>query len=74
MMVDAVAHFGRIDILVKNAGVGDNIHVATNADDMVWQCIMDKRYRVDACYSPSLTSVYGKWWRNDCQYGHQSLV
>ncbi len=33
MMVDAVAHFGRIDILVKNAGVGDNIHVATNADE-----------------------------------------
>lgn len=41
MVDDAVAHFGRVDILVNCAGVLDYMQAAHNVDDDIWNRVMD---------------------------------
>ena len=41
MVDDAVAHFGRVDILVNCAGVLDYMQAAHNVEDDIWNRVMD---------------------------------
>ena len=41
MVDDAVAHFGRVDILVNCAGVLDYMQAAHNVEDDIWKRVMD---------------------------------
>ena len=41
MVDDAVAHFGRVDILVNCAGVLDYMQAAHNVEDAIWNRVMD---------------------------------
>lgn len=41
MIEETVAAFGRVDVLVNNAGVGDNMQAAENVEDDTWTRVMD---------------------------------
>lgn len=41
MVDETVAKFGRVDIIVNNAGVGDNMQAAANVKDETWDRVMD---------------------------------
>src|SRR5690625_599277 len=41
MVDETVAKFGRVDIVVNNAGVGDNMQAAANVKDETWDRVMN---------------------------------
>lgn len=41
MIDETVEKYGRVDIVVNNAGVGDNMQAAANVEDEVWERVMN---------------------------------
>src|SRR5699024_9610260 len=40
MFTETIKKYGKIDIIVNNAGVGDNMQAAGNVEDEVWEHVM----------------------------------